>query len=338
MQLKQLLDDVSHLIAPRGHGLEVLVVDNNSSDGTKQLLAGRVACGPHPLRVVCETAQGLSHARNRGIREARGEWTAFTDDDVRLPAEWLANLVGEVEASGALAGGGRVTAKWPTRTPSWIARSGPFAQAGAFVCYVPSPISRWLQPDDPQPVGCNLLIRTDLFEAHGGFRTDLGRTGNTLISGEDTEFYNRLRAAEVGIWFALSAEVVHPVEPHRLRLGYLWSWRFGSGVTLGRMVGTGHRRLLGVPTYLLRGVVVASLRCFRLPVHGSPDAVARLAQVCETLGAVWGAWASHAVRPPLSGPFREKSAAIAPMTKQLSRSTHGQTNSDGPSRAPEEER
>src|SRR5690242_18447539 len=68
---------------------EVIVVDNNSTDTTRQVVEARVARAGGHLRYVFESKQGLSYARNAGILAARGDIIAFTDDDVRVSPEWV---------------------------------------------------------------------------------------------------------------------------------------------------------------------------------------------------------------------------------------------------------
>lgn len=78
---------------------EVIVVDNNSSDETKRVVESYMALFHGRLRYVFEQRQGLSHARNRGIREARGEVIAFTDDDVIVSENWIASIKAFMENS-----------------------------------------------------------------------------------------------------------------------------------------------------------------------------------------------------------------------------------------------
>src|SRR5438105_4057502 len=68
--------------------IELLVVDNASTDQTKQIVA---ECAPHqiPTRYLWEPRRGLSRARNRGLRESSGNILVFTDDDVRPPPNWI---------------------------------------------------------------------------------------------------------------------------------------------------------------------------------------------------------------------------------------------------------
>jgi glycosyltransferase involved in cell wall biosynthesis len=74
-----LLNALMSALGQAGVALEVIVVDDGSSDGTAEMLASLT---DRRARVVRhETAQGVSAARNRGIAEARGEWIAFLDDD-----------------------------------------------------------------------------------------------------------------------------------------------------------------------------------------------------------------------------------------------------------------
>ena len=69
---------------------EVLVVDNNCSDGTAEFIEG---IGDPRVRLIHETRQGLSHARNAGIAEAHGTIVAFTDDDVEVTPDWVSTII-----------------------------------------------------------------------------------------------------------------------------------------------------------------------------------------------------------------------------------------------------
>src|SRR6187551_1034496 len=71
---------------------EVIAVDNNSTDNTRAVAEMLLAQYPNRLRYVFEAEQGLSAARNRGIRESRGAIIAFTDDDVRVAPDWVETL------------------------------------------------------------------------------------------------------------------------------------------------------------------------------------------------------------------------------------------------------
>src|ERR1044071_6874558 len=70
---------------------EVLIVDNNSPDNTKEVVLTAAESFPVPLHYLFEREQGRSAALNTGIRAAQGEIIATTDDDVRLEPDWLTN-------------------------------------------------------------------------------------------------------------------------------------------------------------------------------------------------------------------------------------------------------
>jgi len=98
---------------------EVIIVDNNSKDDTRKIVAEAQREWPS-LRYEFEGAQGLSHARNHGIAAAHGDVLLFTDDDVLPEPDWLdATLLG-LEKHQADACGGFVAPIWETPPPPWL--------------------------------------------------------------------------------------------------------------------------------------------------------------------------------------------------------------------------
>ena len=98
---------------------EVVIVDNNSRDHTRQVVEEMQRTWPR-LRYVFEPEQGLSHARNRGIAESNGEITLFTDDDVLPEPDWLETTLAGMTEYGADACGGYIAPIWETPPPAWL--------------------------------------------------------------------------------------------------------------------------------------------------------------------------------------------------------------------------
>ena len=86
------MESLAGLAVPPHEKWEIVVVDNNSTDATRQVVERFTGASPLEIRYAFEAAQGLSHARNAGIKEAKGEILAFTDDDFRVDSRWLVEL------------------------------------------------------------------------------------------------------------------------------------------------------------------------------------------------------------------------------------------------------
>ena len=104
---------------------EVIVVDNNSPDDTRQVVLDAAPSFPVPLRYLFEREQGRSPALNCGIRAAAGEIVVTTDDDVRVPADWLNQAAAGLERLQCDYVGGRVMPIWGGPRPA--PRSSPEA-------------------------------------------------------------------------------------------------------------------------------------------------------------------------------------------------------------------
>src|ERR1700757_4351034 len=91
-ELALTLESLANSLLPPPTVWEIIVVDNNSNDKTKEAVELFVRRFPGRFRYLCEARQGKSYALNAGIRDARGEILVFTDDDVVVEATWLDNL------------------------------------------------------------------------------------------------------------------------------------------------------------------------------------------------------------------------------------------------------
>jgi glycosyltransferase involved in cell wall biosynthesis len=240
---------------------EVLVVDNNSTDRTREVAEGFCRQYPGRFRYVFEPRPGKSYALNSGVREARGDVLAFADDDAIVQPNWLHNLTSPLLAGEWSGSGGRIILQWPTSLPNWLAVDG---------LYTRFPFPGFDQGPEPKdlngpPFGANMAFRHSMFEKYGLFRTDLGPSPNSEIPrpGEDTEFGRRLIAGGERLRYEPSAVVYHPVAEDRISREYFLRWWFDSGRANIRASGvlpgtTWYVR--GVPLYLFRRLVVWMLR------------------------------------------------------------------------------
>jgi glycosyltransferase involved in cell wall biosynthesis len=246
---------------PEAIGWEILVIDNNSADQTRQVVEDLQRRHPERIRYIFEPQQGISHARNAGIRQARGEILVFLDDDETASLNWVENLTANLHSGEWAGAGGRVLPPSSFSPPRWLSAqssiiTGPLA--------VFDPALEAGQLHEP-PFGANMAFRREVFDKYGGFRTDLGRTGTNMISNEDTEFGRRLMAAGLRLRYEPSALTYHPVEESRLRPSYFLSWWFNKGRSDVRELGnqTNGTRLVGVPLRLFRALPWTAMRWMR---------------------------------------------------------------------------
>jgi len=236
---------------------EVIIVDNNSKDDTRKIVAEAQREWPS-LRYEFEPAQGLSHARNHGIAVAHGDVLLFTDDDVLPEPDWLdATLLG-LEKHQADACGGFVAPIWETPPPPWLTER--------FYGFLAIRTDR---DDDypitpagpPPPFGANMAMKRRVFDRVGLFDTNRGRKGAVLASGEDGEMFERVLAAGFTTVFLGRSRVHHKVESFRLTKRYFRRWRFETSRNIAQSVGlTGERRLLNIPWYVFPQVLRAVAR------------------------------------------------------------------------------
>lgn len=197
---------------------EVVVVNNNGTDDTLALFGEFAAAHPEMnARIVTETRQGVSHARNRGIDESRGEYIVIIDDDEEADREFLQQYYDLFEAHpDVMAAGGRIVPKYESDVPKWLSPRTERAIAGTVDFgrkIAPIPEGKFFG-------GGNHGVRRCMFERYGGYNTDLGRTGKDLLAGEEKELYARFKAAGAKMYYLPGAVIHHLVEPERLTPEY----------------------------------------------------------------------------------------------------------------------
>ena len=218
--LRQTLAGIAAQHFPRDH-YEVLVIDNNSRDHTQAVVAEFAAQRPAP-KYVHEPKQGLGHARNRAIAEARGEIILFGDDDILVQPDWLAQMAVPFLADadsriGAV--GGEVIPIFPDGLPDWVREW----HAPLNFRADPGPL-----PPRQLPMGANLAFRRRVFDEVGNFLTDRGRQGKNFFGGEETELLRRARAAGFEIWFSPGGAVKHQMPANRTTFRYASRHAFDS--------------------------------------------------------------------------------------------------------------
>ena len=225
-RLARVLDHFK-VLKPAGYDAELIVVDNRSTDGTAETIARASQATCIPIVYAYENRQGKSFALNHALKLARGDILALTDDDVIPGERWLDRIVHLFRTRDITFASGKVLPLWEVPPdPAFLTRRaqaiwGPLA----LVDYGDEPFDYTPEAQGPRlPVGANLAFRRHGVARIGGWRNDLGKVNNTLISGEDHEIFIRLlRAHEYRGTYAPDLVVYHDV-PERLRRA---PWRRG---------------------------------------------------------------------------------------------------------------
>lgn len=218
---------------------ECIVVDNNSSDNTQQRVEEFIAQHPqHNFRYHFEAKQGLSHARNAGIEQAKGDIIAFIDDDERIVPDFIGAYIKLFEDyPAAMAAGGKIIAEYPTGRPRWMSHytERPIANPMDFGDYIrPFPKGRI-------PGGGNMAMRREVFDKIGVFNTSLGRTGKSLIGGEESDLFERIAAAGMECYYAPRAVMYHIIPADKLTDSYFERLCFNTGLSQHTRAQIHHR-------------------------------------------------------------------------------------------------
>ena len=207
---------------------ELVLVDNNCTDDTSQVcetFADRL-----PIRSVSEPQQGHSHARNRAIDEARGDFIAWTDDDVQVDRNWLVSYADAIEAhSSADFFGGEIVPKFDSPPPGWIKTNWDICK-GVYAARDFGDKPFQITEKKRLPFGANMVIRREL-QMQNRYSPKFGRQGKRVRGFDEIDVLNRLLEQGHEGWWVPTATIDHTIPADRATLDYVADYFRGQGQT-----------------------------------------------------------------------------------------------------------
>jgi glycosyltransferase involved in cell wall biosynthesis len=228
--LRALLDSIRDLDIPADLEWELLVVDNGRSAACSKLI-DRFA-GSLPIRLVREPVGGLSHARNRGVQEARGDYLCWVDDDTIVDRGWMKGyLTAFRRHPQASVFGGRILARLEEPVPRWLRASRNAWQVKCLFAELDFATADPILADRQNtPWGANYAIR-GIDQRRFRYDPDLGLSPDHNRSGEESDLICRLLAGGACGYWAPEALVHHLIPQSRLTRSYLRSYFVKAGET-----------------------------------------------------------------------------------------------------------
>lgn len=251
---------------------EVLVVDNNSRDNTRESVAALLPRYTDRLRYFFEPRQGKSYALNLALSQCRTDICAIGDDDLVLPPGYIRAVWRLFQDNpGISLLGGKVLPQWRVPPPAWLTPD--YWSALAMCDFGDQPIETSL--NRPICLMAAAFRKADLLTS-GRYAEDLAVSGTQIGGVEDAEIYLRMyRAGRRGLYHP-SLYLHHKVEPDRVTRGYHRRWHTGHGRYRARFrdpeFERSRLRPLGIPAHLFRAAAGDLWRWFRLRLAGRPEA------------------------------------------------------------------
>ena len=225
--LKLCIASIADMKTP-AEDFEILVIDNNSSDGTGEFCKGLDTFYPnHNWRYIVETNQGIAFARTRGAKEAAGNLIAYIDDDCLADPNWLNEIINFYDKNPeVMSTGGKIIPKYLAPVADWFGKyfwglvgnydlgNKVFQMKGA-----------------RYPSGANMHFRKTAFEKYGYFDGNLGRSGKSLMAGEEKAMYLKLIGANEKVYYLPQVIVHHHVEGNKFDKEYVKHHSMGIGAS-----------------------------------------------------------------------------------------------------------
>ena len=197
---------------------EIVLINNNSTDNTEQECFRFQKDFPEcEFRYFLEKNQGLSYARNRGIKESQGDVFIYVDDDAVVNKEYLYSYYDFFEKNPeAMAAGGAIIPVYETEEPRWI--SYYTKQLLTAYLYYGNHIKEFKAGKFPG--GGNAAYRKEVFDQIGVFNPELGRKGDSLIGAEEKDIFDKMRNKNMKFYYLPNSILYHIISPQKLSKDY----------------------------------------------------------------------------------------------------------------------
>lgn len=204
--LKSTLMSIGQAAIPQGWDVELLVVDNGSTDATQEVV-DEAKLANVKLREIREAKAGKCNAQNSGLSQTSGEIILFTDDDVHVPTNWIEGMCRPIASNRADAVAGGVV--FPAHIATLLSRPPYSAIRGWFAS------TEKLDRDSPHTmVGANMAFHRRILKKVPQFDIELGP--GALGFADETLFSEQVRAAGFRLVGAFDIAVEHHFDVSRL--------------------------------------------------------------------------------------------------------------------------
>jgi len=255
--------------AQTGLPLEMLIIDNCSTDNTGELVERLKTESPIPLNYIFESRPGANFARNTGARCAKGALVVYLDDDAFADPNWLGVYAREFERDPDVACvQGGVMLHFESPKPVWLVPEleGYLASTHRFGYE-----ARVLEPPF-FPISANVGIRREVLVSLGGFAARAWRVGNNLLSNDEYELAHKIRKIGKLIFYQPDAKVWHHVPKDRLQPWFFIRRAYWQGVSdaLWKQYGDkpGRLQLARMCLVHIRAGLKHIFRCSRYTLKG----------------------------------------------------------------------
>ena len=215
--------------------IELLIINNNSTDDTKDVIEkAKLAERDYEVNCVTEKNQGLSFARNKGISIAKHDWMLFLDDDALPSPDFFNNLLPHLKKNRSVSAFCCKVITHYRYIPSWFSANGPY-QLPMMGTYDLGNRSRFLNLNDPPPIGSASILRKNIFQKYGYFDIRFGynRRSKILIPGEDTRLTSTILKEGEPIYYVHNCLINHHPPSNKLDIRTLSKIYLGQGFLFG---------------------------------------------------------------------------------------------------------
>lgn len=227
--LSKTLQAFSLLEIPR-EGVEFIVIDNASTDDTKNILSK--FSDKLQLKIYYEAKKGKSHAINKGLEHAKGDLIVFTDDDVIPDKNWLvAYSKVAAEKLDYAVFLGQIRPCWLAKPKKWLVKlSDEGRSCGCTLLSLKEgdASTNWAK-------GANFCIRKQVLQKVT-FRDDLWVAGENEVGGEDTDFVTKASKSGFKLWFTPKALLQHIIKPEEMTVNGVWKRYFRIGRSIASIM------------------------------------------------------------------------------------------------------